>query len=332
MKDGFKLLKNFIILSIPLVILCIYTAICPMYYMAVEYSMWQEEKEYVKAGKDADVLILGDSRAKSGIIPQILGDGGSLENDSIYNAAIGGATPIEMYYAYQTYLKNHVAPKKAIIIFAPYHMCDIDNWEQTLYYNYLNPYQEALVYKDALRFSEDKIAYKWALCSMLSYKLRFPNKYLSAQYNAGFVGRYQDNIDKKNSVIMDLGYTEFGKDAGNSGLSYEVHHEIFDYSDMVVFYYEKLLDLMEKSGTEVYIIQSPVNEESFAAITEDFKDGYAKMLKSITDNKGFYVETELFPYEDKYFGDNNHLNRMGAEKFTTEIKDKLNNCDIMGKS
>lgn len=353
MKNVWKLVRNFIILAIPLIVMCVYTFFCPMYFMATEYSMWQEEKEYVKGGEDADVLILGDSRAKSGIIPELLmsqdkpsasqssaagnsasqssaeenNDNQSIENGnsddytSIYNAAIGGATPIEMYYALETYLENHKAPEKIILIFAPYHMCDIDNWEQTLYYNYLSVPQEMKVYCEAVKLGEEKIAYKWAPCSMLSYKLRLPNKFLSAQYNAGFFKRYDENMKKKNAVIADKGYTVFGTDNGNSGLSYEVHHKEFDYSELVVSYYKRLLELMEKSDTKVYIIQSPVNTESFEKITPEFKKGYADMLNELTDGKDFYVETELFPYDNKYFGDNNHLNRSGAEVFTAAVRE-----------
>ena len=352
MKNVWKLVRNFIILAIPLIVMCVYTFFCPMYFMATEYSMWQEEKEYVKGGEDADVLILGDSRAKSGIIPELLmsqddpsasqssasqssanqssanqssanqnsENGNSDDHPSIYNAAIGGATPIEMYYAFETYLKNHRAPEKVILIFAPYHMCDIDNWEQTLYYNYLSVPQEMKVYCEAVKLGEEKVAYKWAPCSMLSYKLRLPNKFLSAQYNAGFFRRYDENIKKKNTVIADKGYTVFGTDNGNSGLSYEVHHKEFDYSELVVSYYKRLLELMEKSGTKVYIIQSPVNTESFEKITPEFKEGYADMLNELTEGKDFYVETELFPYDNKYFGDNNHLNRSGAEVFSSSLK------------
>lgn len=318
-----KVIKNFIILAIPLIIMCIYSALCPMYYMAVEYSMWDEEKEFINSvglhnnekGSKNDLLILGDSRAKSGILPDMLTSNG-------YNAAIGGTTPIEMYYSLDTYLKNHQAPDNIIVIFAPYHLCDIDNWEQTLYYNYLSIPQELEVYKNACILGEEKVAYKWAWCDMLSYKLRLPNKYLSAEYNANFVGRYQDNYNKKTSVIADLGYTEFGTEDGNSGLNYETHHEYFDYSDLVIMYYEKLLKKLDESGAEVYIIQSPVNEASFPEISQDFFDGYELMLENLTKDYDFNVETEVIAYPDKYFGDNNHLNRKGAEEFSRQIKDK----------
>lgn len=318
-----KIIRNFIILSIPLVIMCIYSALCPIYYMSVEYSMWDEEKEFINAsglhntesGSKNDLLILGDSRAKSGILPDMLSDNG-------YNAAIGGTTPIEMYYALDTYLEKHDAPDNIIVIFAPYHLCDIDNWEQTLYYNYLSLPQILEVYKNACVLGEEKVAYKWAWTDILSYKLRLPNKYLSAEYNANFVGRYGDNLKKKTSVIEDRGYTEFGTENGNSGLNYETHHEYFDYSDLVILYYEKLLEKLSESGSKVYIIQSPVNEASYPEISEDFFTGYAQMIGILTKDYDFVVETEVKAYPDKYFGDNNHLNRKGAQEFSRQIKDK----------
>lgn len=322
MKNTGRIIRNFILLAIPLIAMSVYSFLCPMYYMAVEYSMWEEEKEYVnKKGlhnndnEALELLILGDSRAKSGMLPEKL-------CEKAYNAAIGGTTPIEMYYAYKDYISKHDVPKKTMIIFAPYHFCDIDNWEQSLYYNYLSIPRQAEVYTNALKLGEEKVAYKGALSNMLSYKLRLPNKYLSAEYNAGFVKRYQDNYDKKTSVIADRGYTEFGTDNGNDGLNYETHHEVFDSSELVLMYFDKLLALLNESGTEVMIVQSPVNEASMEAISGEFLAGYREMLLDKTKAYDFTVETEIYPYDNKYFGDNNHLNRLGAEKFSEEIRNR----------
>ena len=112
-KNILKLIRNFILISIPLIILVVYTWAYPMNYLSTEYTLWAEEKDYVNHGTDRpDTIIIGDSRAKSSIIPDRLHEG-------VYNIGIGGTTPIEMYYAAGNYIRQHGAPKNAIIIFAP---------------------------------------------------------------------------------------------------------------------------------------------------------------------------------------------------------------------
>lgn len=317
-----KLCFNFILLGIPLYILIAYTFFFPMHYMAVEYSMWAEEKDYVNAKNgaealpDARTLILGDSRAKSGLRPKEL-------SDSAYNMAIGGATAIEMYYALENYLSCHGAPENAVIIFAPYHFCDIDNWGQTLYYNYLTIPELFDVYKNALAFHDPVVFANNFFTDSLSYRLRLPNKYLSAEYNAGFIGRKGENTAKYDSVRADAGYTVFGNDPGNDAGNYETHHEVFDKSPLVESYYYKLLRLCAENDIRVIIEQSPVNQASMDLITEDFWNGYHAFLTEVGQAyPSVAINKDVTAYDNRYFGDNNHLNEGGAVIFTKEMKEK----------
>lgn len=317
-----KLCFKLILAGIPLYLLMLYTFLFPMNYMAIEYSMWAEEKDYVNKENGAEnlptanTLILGDSRAKSGLRPKEL-------SDSVYNMAIGGATPIEMYYALENYLENHPAPENAVIIFAPYHFCDIDNWGQTLYYNYLTVPELLDVFKNAASFNDPVVLADNFLTDSLSYRLRLPNKYLAAEYNAGFVNRKNDNLEKYNSVRRDGGYTVFGTAPGNDAGNYETHHEVFDKSPLVENYYYKLIGLCLENDIHVIIEQSPVNKASMALITEDFWDGYNQFLADIeTAYPSIIMEKEVIAYDNRYFGDNNHLNEDGAVIFTREFKEK----------
>lgn len=313
-KNILRLLRNFILLAIPLILLCVITFLTPMRYMAVEYTMWQQENDYVRsADSSAGTLILGDSRAKSSLIPAELGS-------DVYNIAIGGATSIEMYYALSNYLSHHSAPSNAIIIFAPYHFCSIDNWQQTLYYNYLSLDELAEVERTAYAHPDKSVHYPGWQADILSFKLRLPNKYLDAIYQAGISGRYAENIEKYKAVQNDLGYTEFGTEDGNDGLNYETHHDYFDYSPLVINYYNQLLDLCEKNGINVTIAQAPFNKASSEVVAERFLDEYKEFLEGIKEkHPQFTVETEVPVYDNEYFGDNNHMNRKGAEKFTKEF-------------
>ena len=321
MRTFFKLFAKFILLSLPLVLLSAFCLKEPMAYMSVEYPMWAEERDAVRNlsfGSDPETVIIGDSRAKSSLIP------GDLDNEGkVYNIAIGGATPVEMYHACRNYLKNHRAPGKAVVIFAPYHFCDMDNWDQTLYYNYLSPVELIETEADALKYREEKMIYSGWIADLLSFRLRFPNKYLDQVYSARFVNNRAGNEEKYRELRQAMGYTYFGEEEMNAELNYETHHPEFDLSPMVDAYYIKLLDCLRDAGAGIIIEQAPVNEASGQKITDEFKNGYREYMETMEERyPGAFVEKNLPVYDNSFFGDNNHLNRRGAEKFSKEIRDK----------
>ncbi len=319
MKTFLRLLKNFIILSIPLVLLSAYAFINPMGYMTVEYPMWAEEKNAIKGGiEDKKTLIIGDSRAKSGLIPYLLN-----EDNEVYNIAIGGATSIEMYYAARKYLKNHEAPENAVVIFAPCHFCQIDNWQQTLYYNYLSLPEVLEVEWNAIKYGEKSINYQGSLSDVLSFYLRLPNKYMDAMVNARFTGNSTVNREKYDSVRSEGGYTFFGNEDYNDQLNYEAHYEGFDHLPMVDHYYIRLLDLLRNEGINVIIEQSPINDASARVIKEEFYEGYREYMDDIESRYPEFTMEKVIPvYDNSFFGDNNHMNRRGAERFTAEFREK----------
>ena len=316
MRSGMgRILRNFILASVPLWLLSAFTYALPLSYMTTEYVLWAEEKDYVnqKAAPD-ETVIIGDSRAKSSLIPGMIGDG-------IYNIAIGGATPIEMYYATKNYIRCHGAPKAAVVIFAPYHLCDIDNWNQTQYNNYLSVPEQAEVMGEAISLKNEVVHYKGWLSDAVSFRLRLPSKYLAQEYDARFIGRKAENMAKYEAVRGDLGYCEFGSDPGNDSLDYETHHPDFDSSALVLAYYDRLLSLLTENGVEVTVLQAPINEASNEAMHEAFMEGYRQYLTGQEQkHPAVHFEKDVPVYSNRYFGDSNHLNRSGAEKYTLEMK------------
>lgn len=312
-------------LSIPLIVLCALAYMLPMSYMTVEYVMWNEEFENSRSPYiDADTVIIGDSRAKSSVLPALL-------HEDTYNIAIGGATPIEMYYATENYIEHNGAPKNAVVVFAPYHFCDIDNWDQTLYFNFLSMDEIAEIYARGLATNDKIIAKKGRIGEMLSYRLRLPSKYLAQMYESKFVGRKDENKAKFDSIRADMGYCEFGSADGDDGETMEVRHETFDSSEAVLFYYEKLLDLLSENRVNVVVAQPPINKASGDAIHKEFVDGYTDYLKYVESKKDYYnmtMLTEIPVYPNELFGDSIHVNRRGAEVYTGELKEYLDSADF----
>ncbi len=322
-----RLVKNFILISIPLILLCILAYVFPMSYMTVEYVMWDEEFENSESPyMAAKTLIIGDSRAKSSVLPAML-------HEDTYNIAIGGATPIEMYYAVENYIEHNGAPENAVVVFAPYHFCDIDNWDQTLYFNFLSADEIAEVYFRGLKTKDPIVACKGRIPDMLSCRLRLPSKYLAQMYESKLVGRKQENLDKFNSIRADLGYCEFGSADGDDGETYEVRHETFDYSPLVVYYYERLIDMLDENNVNVIIAQPPINQASADALHQEFADGFTAYMRDIASrHPDMEVLPELVVYPNSLFGDSIHVNRKGAEVFTGELKKYMEGMDFWNRN
>lgn len=322
-----RLAKNFILISIPLILLCILAYVFPMSYMTVEYVMWDEEFENSESPyMAAKTLIIGDSRAKSSVLPAML-------HEDTYNIAIGGATPIEMYYAVENYIEHNGAPENAVVVFAPYHFCDIDNWDQTLYFNFLSADEIAEVYFRGLKTKDPIVACKGRIPDMLSCRLRLPSKYLAQMYESKLVGRKQENLDKFNSIRADLGYCEFGSADGDDGETYEVRHETFDYSPLVVYYYKRLIDMLDENNVNVIIAQPPINQASADALHQEFADGFTAYMRDIASrHPDMEVLPELVVYPNSLFGDSIHVNRKGAEVFTGELKKYMEGMDFWNRN
>lgn len=321
-----KLFRNFILISIPLIVLCVLAFALPMCYMSVEYVMWDEEFENSASPYiDADTLIIGDSRAKSSVLPALL-------HEDTYNIAIGGATPIEMYYAVENYIEHNGAPKNAVVVFAPYHFCDIDNWDQTLYFNFLSAEEILEIYMKARESDDPIVAKKGRIPDMISYRLRLPSKYLAQMYESKFVGNKEANRAKFDSIRADLGYCEFGSADGDDGHTYEVHHETFDYSPLVVYYYEKLIAMLHDNGVNVIVAQPPINQASADALHHEFTDGFRDYMQDVAFRyPDMEVISEIPVYDNKLFGDSIHVNRHGAEVYTKELKDYMESIDFWGE-
>ncbi len=325
--DKLKLFRNFILISIPLFVLCVLAYVLPFAYMSTEYVIWYEE--YANSDSpaiDAKTVLVGDSRAKSSILPALL-------HEDTYNIAIGGATPMEMYYATRNYIEKNGAPQNAIVTFAPYHFCDIDNWDQALYYNFLKPGEVFEIYTKALELKDPVITKKGRIGEMVSYRLRLPSKYLSQMYEGKFTGNLSSNQERFDQIRGDLGYCEFGNAAGDDGLTHECYHEYFDYIPIVTLYYDRLLKLLIDNNVNVVVVQPPINQASSDGMHQEFLDGFTGYMEDIAEK---YPQITVFPeipvYDNIYFGDSIHVNRKGAALFTGDLKDKLEGIGYWDKN
>ena len=310
-----------ILAALPALVLVGFIKSCPDCYMDEEYPAWAYTKEVVyNEGEDADILILGDSRAMADLIPEVL----TKESTTCINLAVGGATPMEMYYFYTNYLKNHDAPKTAIVMFAPFHYTYMDNYKtRTLYFNALNgsDYRELL--KVAMRYDAESVLFEDNAAYHLSCTLGLPDVYLPAIYNARFTGRKSDNDLRLKNLHETKGQGYFGTADGNSDKAYEATYEKMEESgdsDLLTFYAQALYTLLSGSCSRVILIQPPMNETTYDNLNDNYVNQYRSYIDDLTkDLSNITVSTEFLRYDNEYFGDSSHLNERGAVKFSEEF-------------
>lgn len=313
-----------ILAALPVVALCAFTILCPMCFMDREYPGWRHALKTSEGrlydGKSFDTVILGDSGAKSSLVPEYI-DG------SCVNLALGGATPIEMYYVLSRYLEAHDAPKTAVVMFAPFHYWHIDNYEtRTVYFRAIPAGDLFELYKNAYECRADSVVRNDFVADELEARLGLPSKYLPAIYAARFTGRYSENVKSFEETVDSYGYFGFGSGKECYDPSYET-----SYDDMVIngdaklltLYMQKLLNLCKDNGIHVILLQSAVNTATYENINEHYLASYRNHIKQL--NMAFpdiECESELRVYGGQFFSDTSHLNATGAKKFTEEINER----------
>lgn len=310
---------------LPLVAMCAFTILAPMCYMDEEYPSWRYVKEVAegKVGEEYyDTVILGDSVAKSSIIPNELGGG------SCVSLAVGGANASDMYYTFREYLRNHEAPKNVIIMFGPFHYWHVDNYKtRSVYFKSLSLEDAKSLYEAARQFGSESVMFDDFMVYELSCRLGLPTVYLPAINAAHFIGRYGDNKAIYEEVKSQNGYSVFGNLDYCDELSYEAAYtemELDGDAVMIMNYFGSLVKMCDSKDIKVNYIQAALNETTFDSMNEVYLGQYYSIANSLKELGGdVYYEDYLRRYDNEYFGDASHLNKKGAAKFTAEVSELL---------
>ena len=321
-----------ILALMPVIVFIIYTAVLPFGYMDEEYPSWKYTKD-IEAGRGklsenegpGDItLILGDSRAMADLIPEDMDKG-------VYNLAVGGATGVEMYYTLKHYIENESVPENVIIMFAPFHYSYMDNfWTRSVYFHHLTLPEAIKVYSEGIRLDSNAVCERdKGLSSIISMYLCFPDSYMPAALNSGFIGRYQANRQAYEDISQSRGHGLFGTEEGSSELNYEANYTELDTGrdyGILKLYMERLLSLCRDNEIRTILVQPPMNEASYESLNDDYVSQFSGLIESF---KELYPEAEISSeipcYDNGFFGDASHLNEKGAIKYTKEF---MNEYDL----
>lgn len=324
MKKFWSFFLKTLVVFIPVILVWIFLAAFPAVYMDGEYSYYTQCKDY-RLGKTelpaSDILILGDSRSKSALLPKEI-------SASCFSLAEGGSTSVEAYFTLKDYIEHMGTPKKVILSVGSYHFTNFDGfWTRSIYFDFLDTSQAEEVLHMAKQFKETEAleaAGGSGLADLLEYKIKSPTKYMSPLVHSFGENRKQINEDAYREMVEEKGFKSF---VSWWPTSVEYDMEKFQVLSTLDVFYRKTIDLCVENGIEVYSVNTPLIADTFDEtldIREAFS-GYLKQLKEDYPESEYplvHIETELESYNGRYFDDADHLNPEGAARYTAEFKRK----------
>ena len=285
-------------------------------YMNQEYPMWNDVKNkiYNNSNHEFDILYIGDSRAKAGLIVK---DFEVLTKLQVLNLTIGGSTPIEGYYSIKEILKNNQIDK-IILSYAPFHIAHADSyWHRTVKFEFFKDdiYEE--IYQNALKMNESYFLER----SYKDYKIKI-GLYLTDFQNGIRYKRWIKNYEVYNYLNESKGHYYFGKLNGTSDLNSEASIKLFKPLPLIDFYLKEIVKLANEYGIKIFWFTMPFNKSSFDKTSEQYIKEYNIYINSFSSDN-FIVLNSLYYKEDKEFGDPSHL-YLGAKDVTLELSNLIN--------
>ena len=290
----------------------------PMRYMDGEYPYWQQQADYINADDDRqEVLLLGDSRLAAGIVAGELGN-------SVHNLAMGGATPIEMYYSLKKYLQHHPKPKAIIIAFTPlhYYMLDKTYFDRALYFHYFSSDEIAEINANIERLDGRNVTFE-----CLPYTLRLPSVYMNPIMKSLAEPQTKQNQEYYDEAKAAKGSMSFAnpKDMDEvitmEARDLPQHFELLNSLD---YYMGLLIKLCQSEDIPVCIEQLPMGSPGLAMLQDaGYIADYTAYIEQLAQRYAVPTETEIPLFDNKYFMDNDaHLNKEGAKIFTAMWRKK----------
>ena len=304
----------------------IWVAGMPMAYLDPEYPYWQAKRDLIADCDLGDLVILGDSRAATDIVPAGL-------PGLATNLAVGGGKPIEALAALRRVLACPNGPERVILSFDMAHFMKPDLfWERSVRFGFLDRGDLAQLAQDSaatgdwsVHESRQSDGLPPALRAAL-YEWRFPTLYFNSVLKGAVIGRLWRNQAALQQGLAARGHYLFGTERGSSGIAVDASLDRFAPSPVIDRAFARLLAALHDSGIETWFVSMPVNEATWSAIRPDVIAGFHAYL---ADYAARYPSLRLVGahpphWPNEAFGDAfSHLNPVGAERFTAWLADRL---------
>ena len=279
--------------------------------MNQEYPMWLHIKDIIseKHSLSIDLVVIGDSRAKAGFIPNK-----SKFNNSL-NLSVGGGTPIEGYYTLKKFLKYNSGPKNLILSYGPFHLDSQDcYWHRTVKFDFLG--NENYLEVENISKSINDMNTLGINTSFTDYIN--PAKYSNDLKNGLLEKRWIHNNDVYNFCVASKGHYYFGRAPKSDGLNTESQRINFTHSALLNEFFIKTIKLAKKHNIKIFYYTMPFNQASYEVMKKEYKLSYENYINKISHHYNITVCNKIDFLTNDNFGDSSHLYK-GATITTNEI-------------
>lgn len=295
----------------------------PMAFLDPEYPAWRA-KELLLARCDlGNTLILGDSRAATGITPA----GWRIRTT---NLAVGGGEPIEAMAALDRALRCPVPPARVILSLDAVHFTAPDLfWERTARFGFVDAGEIATLRATSHALGDESIYElrhtdglpSWMRDAM--YRIRFPSLYFTSLVKGGILLRWPRNRATLAASLASRGQYFFGTAPGSDQVAAEAQLRDFRPLPVLEWYFNRVLEQLDKHGIPAVFIAMPMNDATARAVKPEVRVAFRAWLAGYEARyPGFKVAGDVMPHwPDAYFGDAYaHFNPDGAALFSDGLE------------
>ena len=307
----------------------IWASVGRMWFMGPEYPMWMAKSEMIRGCDHGETMILGNSRAMAGLVPEVIGN-------RVVSFALGGGSPIEAYFIAKRIVGCARPPQRVIISFSLLQFTQRHfYWLRSAPFKFFSFQEMEQVRLDSERLGDTSVYSKPDLFGAIgvvrnfSYEASFPSYNFAAMLNAKFIGRKERNDAVWELIRRDRGYHHFGTRARMDWPGPEADLVAFKPAPIMTEYFEKTIALLREHGVAVQYVAMPINELTAKGMRPLLREAFEKYLEGLRARKGnFEIIGEIFTtLPPGYFGDLEHLNRSGAIVWSRELANKLTHLE-----
>lgn len=274
------------------------------------YSLYGEWNEVNDGGINADLVVLGSSRAVVHISPEIIDTLLGLES---YNLGLNGFNFLLHKHRFDFYLEKNNPPKYII------HCLDVHGLEkkkELFQDTQFLPYLDNAIIKNLTKKYEGLTLSDYHIPF---FRYRKHHDLIRVGLEEFFNTKHYTSNKKKGHYTYDKSWVN--KPYETLKNRYPIN---IDLDSIVYQQFENYLSEAKKNGIEVFLVYPPYYEEA-----QNVTVNRAEMI-AIYQNLAEKYEFPFWDYssdslslDKKYFMDYNHLNKKGMEIFSTRIGNRL---------
>jgi hypothetical protein len=299
-----------------------YTNLFPMAFLEGGYPIWAAKQSILRECQFGDLLVLGDSRPESAIVPERL-------PITAANVTFGGTTPIETWFFAKTAMQCPKPPR--IVIYShsmeAFMRPNFLLWKNATRYGFLGFRDLREVAATAAALHDPSLAGVSTRDGLdgafrdLVYSSGFPSIFMASLIEGRVFGRYAYNRALFARTAATKGQVTYTETAPGSHIGNDADIGAFAPSPLEAAYFAKTLAVFAAAHVTVLVLTVPVGNQTYAAINTRARIDFARFLESYSNRyPGVIAWTpDIAAWPDNLFVDGSHMDMQGAEIFTEDL-------------